>query len=144
MTSAQEFVRQARMLVGTPWLHQGRTALGVDCIGLIDLAARNCGLDIFAAAGCPKVRRYGRKADQQLYTLVARHYQPASAAIPASVALFRFPGEDYPRHFGIITFDGTMIHAEAKTRCCVVEHGYRAQWVTRTDSIWLVPGVRYE
>lgn len=144
MISAEEFVQQARLLIGTPWLHQGRTALGVDCIGLIDLTARHCGIDLFAAAGCPRVRRYGRKADRQLYDLVAKHYRSASAAVAGSVALFRFPGEDYPRHFGIITGDGTMIHAEAKTRRCVIEHGYRAHWVTQTDSIWLVPGVRYE
>lgn len=144
MISAHDLVREARLLVGTPWLHQGRTRLGVDCIGLVILAAKNAGLDVFAAAGVAPVRRYGRRADPRLYGLMSTHCAAADAPRPGCVALFRFPGESWPRHFGILTFDDTMIHAEAKTRLRVVEHGYRMRWLSYTDSVWMLPGVRYE
>ena len=144
MITAADFVREARSLVGVPWVHLGRTRHGVDCIGLIVLAAKNAGLDVFEESGCPRISRYGRKPDPKLYELVARHCERATSPVPGSVALFRFHGEKHSRHFGVITFDDTMIHAEAKSRQCVVEHGYRMQWLRWTDSLWKIPGVSYE
>lgn len=144
MITAAQFVESARALVGVPWSHQGRTALGVDCIGLIILAGKNAGVDLFAEAGCPPVRRYGRRADPMLYRLVEKYCIPADQPMQGVVALFRFPGERAPRHFGVITAEGTMIHAEAKTRKSVIEHGYRMQWLRMTDSLWQLPGIRYE
>lgn len=44
----------ARSYLGVSWKHQGRSRFGVDCIGLIVLSARACGLDV------PMIANYGR------------------------------------------------------------------------------------
>jgi cell wall-associated NlpC family hydrolase len=144
MITNLELIAQARELVGVPWIHQGRTRLGVDCIGLVVLAAKNAGLDIFAAARVTPVRRYSREASPELCSLVDRCCEKIDSPIPGCIALFRFPRELYPKHFAIIAENGTMIHAEAKSRSRVIEHGYRSLWLKRTDGLYKLPGVRYE
>lgn len=42
-----DIVRHARMMVGTPFHHLGRTpGVGLDCIGLIVISARQSGIDV--------------------------------------------------------------------------------------------------
>lgn len=55
--SAEAFVAAARGFLGVPWMHQGRTERGVDCIGLVVLSARAVGLD------APLDANYGRMQD---------------------------------------------------------------------------------
>lgn len=57
MTRDELFLDAARGYVGCPWKHQGRSRLGLDCIGLVVLALRDCGLD------APMTAVYGRMAD---------------------------------------------------------------------------------
>ncbi len=45
-TTAAAFVAAARGYVGVPWRHLGRALTGVDCIGLVLLAARRAGMDL--------------------------------------------------------------------------------------------------
>lgn len=144
MITPQQLIDEARKLIGTPWRHQGRTTSGVDCIGLVALATRNAGLDLAAVCGVRDERNYGRRADPRLYALVEKHCTRIDAPIPGALLFFKFKGDRAPRHFGIYTERDTVIHAEAKVRGQVVEHGYRAQWVTWTDSIWKLPGVSYD
>lgn len=143
MITAQQFIDEARKLKGVPWRHRGRTTNGVDCIGVFVLAARNAGLDLAGFIGIPDRRGYGSRASPELIELVRKHALPAEQPVPGCLLVFQFPGESLPRHFGILTENGNMIHAEAKTRMQVVEHGYRCAWVRRTHSIWLMPGVIY-
>ena len=42
------FLAEARKLLGTPWRHRGRSARGVDCVGLLLLAGWNSGADFDA------------------------------------------------------------------------------------------------
>jgi cell wall-associated NlpC family hydrolase len=53
-TPAKAFVAAARGFIGAPWVHQGRTQRGMDCVGLIVLAARAAGLEV------PMKADYGR------------------------------------------------------------------------------------
>lgn len=140
---ADALIREARALCGVPWIHQGRTRLGVDCIGLIVLAARNAGIDIFRHCGIPQPRTYSRKPSAELFALVERHCRRIDSPTPGCLLFFRFVSDRHPRHFGLFTDTGTVIHAEAKVRCRVIEHGYRAQWLRWTDSVWLLPGIDY-
>jgi len=144
MITAQQLIDEARKLVGTPWVHRGRTARGVDCIGMVDLAARNGGHNILQQCGIRGERNYGRKPDPALLAIVERYCQRIDRPIPACLLFFQFRGDRAPRHFGIYTERGTVIHAESKARGQVVEHGYRAHWVRWTHSIWLLPGVEYD
>lgn len=141
MITASDLIREARALNGVPWVHLGRTQRGVDCIGLVILAARNAGLDLFGHIGLAD-RRYGRKADQKLFNMV-RQYAQRTEVEPGALLLFRFDGDSTPRHFGIATERDTVIHAECKSRKQVVEHGLRSHWARWVDSAWRIPGVRY-
>jgi cell wall-associated NlpC family hydrolase len=55
--SADAFLAAARGYLDVPWVHQGRTERGMDCVGLIVLAARAAGLDV------PLTADYGRMQD---------------------------------------------------------------------------------
>lgn len=48
-------VEAARSYIGTKWRHRGRTSHGVDCVGLVLLAYRDCGVEL------PDYRLYGRE-----------------------------------------------------------------------------------
>ncbi len=55
--SAVAFVAAARGYLGVPWVHQGRTERGMDCVGLIALSMRAIGID------APLTADYGRMQD---------------------------------------------------------------------------------
>ncbi|ESY89016.1 hypothetical protein X739_00480 [Mesorhizobium sp. LNHC220B00] len=55
--SADAFLAAARGYLGVPWMHQGRTDKGMDCVGLIVLSMRACGVDV------PLTADYGRMQD---------------------------------------------------------------------------------
>lgn len=139
----EALVRSARELNGVPWRHLGRGLTGVDCAGLVILAARRAGLDLFAIAR-DLPRKYDRKASPELLKIISSHCSQAQSPAAGVMVLFRFPGEKHARHMGLLTEAGTVIHAEAKSRRQVVEHGYRAHWLKWTHSLWRLPGVRYE
>lgn len=138
-----ELIREARKLVGVKYKHQGRSLAGVDCIGLVALAALNAGVDVFAVSGIRDRRNYARKPDPAMFALIEQHCRPIAEPVPGCMIFFRFAGDSHPRHLGLYSDTDTLIHAESKSRSCVVEHGYRAQWVRWTDSLWLLPGVNY-
>lgn len=56
MTTGSDVVREARAWIGTPFRHQGRDALGLDCGGLIVIVGQRLGLSSYDVAG------YGRRA----------------------------------------------------------------------------------
>ncbi len=141
--SKEALIEQAQRLVGVPFVHQGRSVHGVDCIGAIALAAVNAGLDPEAATGLKDTRDYGRTPSSELLDKVTRGCIRVHRSEPGLLVLFRFPGEMYPQHFAILTGEGTIVHADAK-RGRVVEHGYRGLWLRWTHSLWRIPGVSYE
>lgn len=143
LVESQKIVDEARKLIGVPWRHEGRTALGVDCIGLVILAASRAGVDLFKLAGIRPPRHYARNPSAELFTIVERYCTRAEEPKPGALLFFQFDRDRFPRHFGILTAEGTMIHAESKTRRQVIEHGYRANWLRWSHSVWLLPGVAY-
>lgn len=145
MITAEQFVAGARSLVGVPWLHQGRSRRGIDCIGLPKLAAESQGLDVdgfLGDLGVVDSRNYGRTPSGGLLATLERHCQKIEEPVTGCLILIQFPGEKMPRHFGIYTGKGTIIHANGKIGR-VVEHGYRMSWVRWTHSFWLARGVDY-
>lgn len=142
MTPASLLIAEARKLIGVPWRHEGRTQQGVDCIGLVILSGLNAGVDFFEEIGIAPIGVYQRKPAPELIRLVATHCKPTTAE-PGALVVFKFGCDSYPRHFGLLTDAGTVIHAEQKTRKRVIEHGYRSHWLRWTDSVWRLPGVEY-
>jgi cell wall-associated NlpC family hydrolase len=140
--TADQLIVAARALKDVPWRNQGRTADGVDCGGFVVLALRNAGHDIAKYVGERLPHQYHRRATPKIYEFAARHGERISNPCPGCVVLFKFDGDKQPRHFGIVTYDGNVIHADT-IRCRVLEHGLRAQWARWAHSYWKIPGVQY-
>lgn len=137
MTTAADIVFQARAMLGVRWLHQGRSASGLDCIGLVLRVAHNLGLSEF------DTRDYARIAsDETMLDLCRAHLvsvRPAELA-PGDVVVMGF---DMQRHIGIIgDYPGalSLIHAHAINRQ-VVEHRLDTIWQRRILGRFRFPGV---
>jgi cell wall-associated NlpC family hydrolase len=108
-----QFVAAARGYIGVPCRHQGRSRRGLDCIGLVVVAARDCGLDPPVAA------TYGRmQAYRQFKPLLTAWCDRVGEPGPGIVALFMNAAR---LHVGILTAEGTIIHAPGEG-ACVKEH----------------------
>lgn len=46
LEAKERFAAIARTYLGTPWKHEGRTRNGIDCVGLVLVAAREAGLTV--------------------------------------------------------------------------------------------------
>jgi cell wall-associated NlpC family hydrolase len=126
MLTADNFVAAARSYVGVPWRHQGRSRLGIDCVGLLVCAARDCGLEV------EDVTAYERVPDgRSLIRLLRRHCAPAAFADLAAgdIALMGRPAT----HVGILTGGYPpfgLIHVPTNGSCVEVRfdaaiHGLR-------------------
>jgi cell wall-associated NlpC family hydrolase len=137
MITGQRVADEARKWVGAPYLHQGRSRGGVDCLGLAlevcrDLGLVDNGLDW---------THYGRLPMRDfMEQQVQQHCTQTAEAVAGSLIVVRWT--TVAAHLAICT-GPNMIHACA-SRKRVVEHGYRGIWKRLTHSIWLLPGVTYE
>lgn len=141
--TAMELIEAARKLIGTPFLHQGRGGVGVDCIGLVSAAARDKGIDIASLIGVTDELSYGRAPSPALLEATRRTCKQLREPIPGAALLFKMPKAVYPHHFALFTDKGTIIHAEAARSKNVVEQTYGQTWSRWLHSVWAVPGVKY-
>ena len=130
----QTLIDAARELVGTPFLHEGRSPAGVDCYGLLIVLAQRFGLDI------PIERGYGLRPS-------ARHMREQLRANATPIA----PGEllpgdllhmkwgDQPQHLAIVSSVAPLriIHADGIVGR-VVEHGLTKPWRERVRGCYRV------
>lgn len=132
MATRQEIVAAARRYLGVRWVHQGRTARGLDCLGLVIRTAQDVGLtreDFTAYARIPDGGR--------LLAELRKRLQPAPRPQPGDVLVMRF--DRWPIHVALCT-DVGAIHAAAQFRR-VVEHRLDAQWQARVCGAFTLPGV---
>lgn len=133
-------IAAARELViaKVPYRHQGRTPLGLDCIGLVILICERLGLipEEFER------NNYGRLPQGELLEKAQKHCAPLPSPVPGALILIRWPGDRAPAHAALCTGDN-LIHSYARLGH-VVEHGYRGHWVKRTAAVLALPGVSYE
>lgn len=127
------FIAAARERVGTPFRHRGRTASGLDCIGLLVASMRAAGRD-------PEDRRtYGRAPDRdRLREAVAAHFgDPVSEPRPGDIVLMRWA--DRPQHVAIVgdyAHGGlSLIHAD-NSFGAVTEHRLAAPWAARIVEVY--------
>lgn len=136
MTGA-DIVVEARRWLAVPYIHQGRTRYGVDCIGLVI-----CVRDAIAPWSASRLesREYARRPQSGLLReRLAAHCVQLSEAEDGAVLLIRWPKDKHATHTAIYA-GGNIIHSYQRARR-VVETGYRAHWLRDTDSIWRLPGV---
>lgn len=148
MIPAARLIEEARALVGTPCVPGGRNRFGVDCLGLLYVAAQSAGVDVYAhPAHQAALARFGDRLRTGVPPLgglpefLAAFCVPAPAALPGALIVLRAPHEPHPRHFAICT-GPTLIHVSE--RLGAVEHGYRMRFLTATHSRWLLPGIAYD
>jgi len=134
MNIRRQIIRTARGYVGTSFVHQGRTATGLDCIGLIVRVAWDMGLsdkDFLAYTRTPNARVFLENLPKYLT-------KKSFPYAPGDILLLSLPL--YPCHLAIYTDIGTVIHALSK-RGSVVEHTLSDDWKARVRSAWEFPGV---
>jgi cell wall-associated NlpC family hydrolase len=127
-------VAAARAYLGTPFLHRGRTPVGLDCAGLVWRAYADLGVLL------PDVRIYGREPYRNgLEAAMVRALGEPVARHPAAgdVLLIRFDRE--PHHIGIAAdypHGGlSLLHAHGMAGC-VVEHRLNKTWRDRIVAVF--------
>lgn len=137
MTTVETVIAEARSWLGVPFLHQGRSRDGVDCVGLVIAVCRNCGL----VTPDFDTGTYGRlPANDMLRSSIAEHCEPLSSPRPGCLLVIRWSRQ--ASHVALCLGE-TMVHAYERIGT-VVEHGYRGRWLRMTDSAWTLPGLGHE
>lgn len=138
MITADDVIAATRCWLGVPFLHQGRSRAGVDCIGLFIAVSREVGI----VAPTFDHNRYSRLPNpDELMAAVTANCTPSASNEPGGLLVMRF--RRYPQHFALLTREATIIHAFLSVRK-VVEVGFRTPWPQRVLSCWRLPGVHYE
>jgi cell wall-associated NlpC family hydrolase len=104
----QDFVAVAERFVGTPYLWGGKSSLGIDCSGLVQVALNAAG------TGCP------RDSDMQQDSL-GRALSPAEMAKLQRGDLIFWKG-----HVAIVRDASTIVHANAHHMATVIENTQEA------------------
>lgn len=132
------FVASARSLVGTPFKHRGRTARGLDCVGMVAHALASVGRTVEDRKG------YGRDPSRDgLRDVVRAHFgEPAEGMQAGDIALMRWyrdGGDDMFNHVAIIGdyyLGGfSLIHAFAAVGS-VIEHRLADPWPRRIVEVY--------
>lgn len=135
------FIAAARSLVGAPYRHQGRSARGVDCVGLPIYALAQIGVQ------CEDLFGYSARPDGvTLQANVEKHLgAPVKSWRPGDIVLMRWHERGstvYCNHVGILGTHGgrwTLIHAlHAEKR--VVEHSLEGHWPRRVHCVYSLAG----
>ena len=138
--TADDIVAAARSAIGIPFKHQGRSALGIDCVGLPLLVAAKLGVqgvvDVVGYSRRPSGGKLEATFDAHVESGVLVRVQ-ISAMQAGDFLMMRFRGE--PQHLAVYTGEN-IIHAyEAAGKVC--EHRLDDLWRKRIVRVYRLAGV---
>ncbi|MBN9542319.1 MAG: DUF1287 domain-containing protein [Alphaproteobacteria bacterium] len=124
----------ARQYLNVPFRHQGRNShIGLDCIGLIMLVAKEIGINLIDEKDYPRIPQ----GDYFLNKITSQLPKKQTKDIAeGDMILFNINGA--PSHVGIATFHGNepyIIHSYAPLKK-VVEHRLTDDWIQKIHSIY--------
>jgi cell wall-associated NlpC family hydrolase len=137
--SGRDVVKEAEKYLGVRWRHQGRSKLGIDCIGLVICAAR---------ALIPRLENYDYTGYARLPgTVLRKEFQKQMEEVPAST---RAPGVVFlftqlrssPYHVAICRdTQGGIIHAWLPARKVLLDRMDRNTFVSEAQYAFKFPEV---
>ena len=138
-----EIVDAARSFLGVKFTHQGRSRVGLDCLGLLLVSAAQVGLTFDGVDVAEiDVPNYSTRPDTVfLRAQLERFLMPVTQPRMGDVVLLAI--DSAPQHLAIISDypvagELGMIHAYAVSRK-VVEHRYDEHWRKATRQIYRLP-----
>jgi cell wall-associated NlpC family hydrolase len=138
MATRAQIIAEARTWIGVRWRHQGRTRRGVDCVGLVVLTGRACGLPIEDFTAYQRHAHGHALLDPFDAQGVAVQL---SAARPGDVIIF--VDRHYPCHVGILSEKAgvmAVVHAMADYGK-VWETPYAGEWQRNARFAYAFPGL---
>lgn len=142
MIYRSDIIAVARSYIGVPFLHQGRTRDGVDCLGLIGVVSNYVGHKVTlpnAYSTAPSGQRIVEQAEKYV---VKPQRQGWDNLIPGDIIVMWAFQAGVPQHFAIMgELRGhlTMIHALQRAGK-VVEHNTLKFWEDRYMTTFCYPG----
>jgi NlpC/P60 family putative phage cell wall peptidase len=137
----ERIVAQARLWVGTPYLHQGSArGVGCDCLGLLRGVWRET-IGPEPEAFAPYAPDWAEATrEERLAEAGRRHFTQVApqAAQPGDVLLFRWRADLPAKHCAILSAPGAMIHAHEGA--CVCETALSPWWRRRIAYAFSFPG----
>jgi hypothetical protein len=136
-----DIVTVARSFIGVPFMHQGRTRAGMDCIGLV----LNVGWQLGFLPLDYDVQGYSRIPDGRLFKECDRLLKRIPAPVYGCILAMKFDAE--PQHIGFVGERKghlTVIHSlqDRKKRAGkVIETHLNPPWPARIVGCFDVPGL---
>jgi len=125
----------ARSLVGVPFLHQGRSLKGLDCVGVLVYIAKELGIatvDYTQYSREPDGKILQEKLNTYLHRKIIIDFSPGDILLMIDTKM--------PCHVAVYTDKGTIIHANSKLGK-VVEHRLSEDWRRKIRGVYTFPGV---
>ena len=133
-----ELIKKSREFLGVPWVHQGRSIKGVDCVGFLLLAFKHINIDIIEIKGYsrhPDGVKLKKIMDEQPNLRRLKSNEPLEFG---DILLLRIRRE--PQHVAMLvpstTADFGMIHAYNGGDKKVIEHNYVDYWKNKVVAIY--------
>lgn len=105
-------ITEAYKFLNVPFCHRGRSVLGLDCLGLVIVSFRKCGIIIPNDDGLAYRPNWWRNKEERLHIHLLKYgFEEVLVPQRGDVITFRIFGVSYPAHHcGICLSENKIIH----------------------------------